>query len=246
MKFEYIIDGYNFLQARTGARIKSGPGNLRKARGALLAWLAKNCPEPAAVTVVFDAASDAARRLTHPAQTIEMGIRVLFASGHPTADELIAELCARHHHPKQLGVVSNDRAVQRSARKRGAHPLGCEAFEKQLLQRPKHSSAEPREKSLGPKGAERDHWLEVFSSISVEPLDDPTILPPPPSTASHPTPSQEDTKPEDIPTSGTPSKRKRPKPQVPEARKPTPSLESLADFYREMLSADGSESQDGG
>ncbi|MFO0947043.1 MAG: NYN domain-containing protein [Planctomycetota bacterium] len=154
MRFEYIIDGYNFLQARTGTRVKAGPGNLERSRNALLGWLAKHCPEPASITVVFDAASEEARRLTHPRETIEKGIRVLFASGHPTADELIAELCNLHHHPKQLGVVSNDRAVLRSAKKCGARPLGCEAFEKLLLQRSvtRPASTEPREKSVGPQG----------------------------------------------------------------------------------------------
>jgi hypothetical protein len=69
-------------------------------------------------------------------------------------------------HPRRITVVSNDREVQRSARRRGARVLGAEAFLRQLAQ---DAAAAPRGKRAvarrdpGPLTARQvDAWLRYF------------------------------------------------------------------------------------
>lgn len=221
MPMEWVIDGYNFLMARTGTRLRQGPGNLERARNALLAWLARHAPEPERLTIVFDAPADAPPRLGD-GKTLVADMRVIYSIGYPDADGCIAELIRVHSAPKQLTVVSDDRAVQRSARRRGAHVQPCASFERMLLARPKRPPppSEPIEKSTGASGVERDHWLRAFEGITTEadPTPDPAM---PPASGQKP----------------AAGRRRSRRPSNPGTEKETPVLGSLADFYREMLEA---------
>jgi predicted RNA-binding protein with PIN domain len=246
MRIDVLIDGYNFLRARTSVRLTSGPGNLQRAREALLRWLAERCPDHQSLMVVFDAArSDIP--FSEPAEQIRYGVRVRFAHHYPDADSLIAELIASHHSPKQLLVVSNDRAVQRSARKRKAQPIGCEAFEAYLLAhaKPTPAAREAAAKDRIPSADEKDYWLAIFGKEVSQPVEEdlpPGNLPiPPAATVSSPHPVRE-------PASRPP----RPSPRTKRQRKESPpggdrgltgdkgpvELSSLADFYREMLASE--------
>ena len=59
-------------------------------------------------------------------------VRVSYAGGGVSADSAIARLLEESSHPRRMTVVTNDREVQRAARRRGAKVLGAEAFLRQL------------------------------------------------------------------------------------------------------------------
>lgn len=163
MRIDYLIDGYNFLHAHMGA-VRPGPGNLERARQAMLAFIANRVASPQTVTVVFDAPTRG--RSTAPENRDCQGMRVMFAYGFPNADALIGELCRNHHFPKQLWVVSDDREVQAMARRRKAIPVSCARFSRELtrsaLADPSGQEAEA-EKNVTFSDDDISHWLEVFN-----------------------------------------------------------------------------------
>jgi predicted RNA-binding protein with PIN domain len=238
MKVEVLIDGYNFLRARAGVRLTSGPGGLHRAREALLRWLAQRCPNHHSITVIFDASLPTIP-FSQRSEQVQYGIRVRFAHHHPDADTLIAELIAAHHSPKQLLVVSNDRAVQRSAKRRGAQPISCEAFESHLIRQAQQTpdQREQGEKSRSPSAKERAYWLEIFgnetSLFESEPSPLPKRIEPPLPSPPPSSPKPELKKP---PQRKRPMSKKKSQPQAEE--KEIPNLNSLADFYQAMRAAE--------
>ncbi|MCC9599762.1 NYN domain-containing protein [Stieleria sp. JC731] len=117
MSLLLLIDGYNITQPiRTKA---SDPRWLEKNRRVLLRDLVKYLDDETRhrTCVVFDAANppkDRASEYQHH------GIKVRFAVGYPTADDLLEELIRGHHTPKKLMVVSSDHRVQIAASRRSA------------------------------------------------------------------------------------------------------------------------------
>ncbi len=93
-------------------------------------------------------------------------VRVSYAGGGASADAAIERMLNESTHPRRITVVSNDREVQRSARRRGARVLGAEAFLRQLAQ---DAAAAPRgtravaKRDPGPLTARQvDAWLRYF------------------------------------------------------------------------------------
>lgn len=160
MSREFLIDGYNLLMQWSGARLAAGPGNLERARTALIRAIGASAGE--AVTIVFDA--------HRPSKTgVERwhgNVRILFSAGYPDADTLIAELIRAHSHPKDLWVVSDDRAVQRQARRRRARVVPCADFES-LLERPPVEATGVIEKPTVP--ADSAEWRETFAELEAPP-----------------------------------------------------------------------------
>ena len=86
-----IIDGYNLMHAAGIVGRGAGPGFLERSRLAVLNFVVESL-EPAALgttTVVFDA-RQAPPGL--PRELVHRGVKVHFASGYESADELIEEL----------------------------------------------------------------------------------------------------------------------------------------------------------
>jgi predicted RNA-binding protein with PIN domain len=166
MRLEYLIDGYNLLWSAMPIDWKHGPGNLERARNALLSWIHKRCEDPSRITVVFDAGPDAPK---HVASDVRVeGIRVLFAKGHPDADELIGELCRKHTSPQRLVVVSDDRLVRLYAKRRRAQRLHCEQFIARFSARRTSKTDEP-EKPERSSSADAAQWLAAFGEVDAGP-----------------------------------------------------------------------------
>src|SRR5262245_47328930 len=107
-----LIDGYNLLNAAGIAARGRGPGNLERARQALLNTLVESLPpeEVSRTTVVFDASESpwgVAKQATH------RGITVHFAARDDDADTVIERLIIADSAPKRLTVVSSDHRIQR-------------------------------------------------------------------------------------------------------------------------------------
>jgi predicted RNA-binding protein with PIN domain len=126
-----LIDGYNLLHAIGMLGRNIGPGTLARARFALLNFLVASLPEADrdATVVVFDA-HDAPRGV--PCEEHHRGITVRYAVGYDDADALVEELIRVHPTPRKLVVVSSDRHIQRTAKRRRAIAVDSETWYDQV------------------------------------------------------------------------------------------------------------------
>jgi len=93
-------------------------------------------------------------------------VRVAYAGGGVSADAAIERLVNESSHPRHITVVSNDRAVQRSARRRNARVLGADEFLRQLAtdaaRAPRSKRSLPR-RDPGPLTPQQvEAWLKYF------------------------------------------------------------------------------------
>ena len=165
-----LIDGYNLLHASGILGRGRGPGFLERSRQALLNFLAESLDEKelAGCTVVFDASDSAPKGL--PRTLTHRGITVKFASGMPSADELIEELIQVSTTPRKLIVVSSDHRLHRAAKRRKATPVDSDEWFRGVVRRrverrdvPEHPNAKPPAPSTA---TEINHWLRVFGVTS--------------------------------------------------------------------------------
>jgi predicted RNA-binding protein with PIN domain len=93
-------------------------------------------------------------------------IGVHYAGGGVSADAAIERLVNESSHPRRLTVVSNDRAVQKAARRRGATVLRADTFLAQLahdVQRAPRGRKAVLRRDPGPLSARQvDAWLRYF------------------------------------------------------------------------------------
>ena len=160
-----LIDGYNLLNATCIAPGGPGPGNLERARQALLNTLVESLPaeEVVRTTVVCDASESpwgVAKEMDH------RGICVKFAARDDDADSVIERLIAADSAPKRLTVVSSDHRLQRAAKRRRAKVLTADAWLRQLAtdhaRGPRPGRAASK-RDIGPlTPAQVDAWLRYF------------------------------------------------------------------------------------
>jgi predicted RNA-binding protein with PIN domain len=168
----YLIDGYNLLfQMGVLHGHHAGSPALQKARNALLGMLRGALAEEARhVTVVFDAA-----RAAPGATEVQdyHGIQVRFAIHQEQADDLIEQLIRQDSAPRQLTVVSDDHRLQKAARHRHCHVLGCGAFLDWLERHRRQRRIAPLEdadsKPQGTSRSETEHWLREFADLENDP-----------------------------------------------------------------------------
>jgi predicted RNA-binding protein with PIN domain len=127
----HLVDGYNLLHAAGLAQATYGPGDLERARVALLGRIADGLSgaERERATVVFDAAEPPPNAI-HGFRFREL--TVLFAIETGEADAVIEELIRKHSAPRQLRVVSDDIRLQQAAKRRGARAVKSDAFLRRL------------------------------------------------------------------------------------------------------------------
>ena len=158
-----LIDGYNLLNA-TGVEGTGRGTELERARRGLLLYLSDTLTseECATTTIVFDS-QGAPPGL--PNQESFRGITVLFAKGYSEADELLEELIAADHVPRQLLVVSSDHRLHRAARRRRAVAIDSEVWISQLDGRDNRTTR--RAKDISSDMTPCDAWLAEFSDVDV-------------------------------------------------------------------------------
>jgi uncharacterized protein len=166
-----LIDGYNLLNATGIPSRGKGPGNLERARQALLNTLAESLPadELPRTTVVFDASESpwgVAREQKH------RGITVLFAAKDDDADSVIERLIVADSAPKRLTVVSSDHRLQKAAHRRRATAIDSDVWFAQLL-RDRAARLQSQSPTANPTAdipkpseplspGEVEHWLRQF------------------------------------------------------------------------------------
>ena len=125
---DLIIDAYNLIFQCGLEGPKRTPASITNSRRRLIQLLNRLLPaeQITHTTLVFDA-----KRLPKQEPQIESrkhGIRVLFAVGYESADEMIEELIATHSHPKDLLVVSSDHRIQNAATRRKAKAIDSDVW----------------------------------------------------------------------------------------------------------------------
>lgn len=136
---DLIIDAYNLIFQCGLEGPQRTPGSITRSRTRLIQLLADllSSEQLASTTVVFDA-----KRIPLNETQIDsrkQGIRVLFAVGYESADEMIEELIAVHSHPKDLLVVSSDHRIQNAATRRKAKAIDSDVWLDQIESQPRHS-----------------------------------------------------------------------------------------------------------
>ena len=150
----YLIDGNNLIYALADAGRQVGRAGLCN----LLAPLLARGP----VTVVFDGPSPPESMARQIEQT---GVTVQYSSDRP-ADEVIIEHIRANSAPRRLAVVSTDREIRTSARRRRCQSVTSQDFAillERLAQRPpRQGPSEPPEKTEGLGGRHVDEWMKEF------------------------------------------------------------------------------------
>lgn len=199
MSRDLLIDGYNLLHAAGLAPRTDRPGDLERARRALLRLIAgqMSADQRRRTTFVFDAKAPppgAGHDDTHA----EM--RVRYALEQTEADDLIETIIAEHSAPRRLVVVSGDHRLHKAARRRKASAIDSDAFLDECARRV-YCRQTPRTEHETKPGAETSpaalaEWLSIFD---VDPHDlaaevdrpprstpAPPALPPTPPAATRP------------------------------------------------------------
>ena len=156
----FLIDGYNLLHA-VGLPARLGPKTLHHARQRLIALVHRQHPNDD-ITIVFDA-QHAPPGV--PRERTEDGIHIIFA--HGSADDMIHDIVAHDSSPRSLCVVTSDREVKESARRRNAQVMDAIPFLDQITP-PTPPIAVSPEKPTTANDEENRHWLDAFGSIDAE------------------------------------------------------------------------------
>ena len=146
---DLIIDAYNLIFQCGLEGAKRTPASITNSRGRLIQLLSGLLPSEqiAKTTIVFDA-----KRLPKQEPQIESrkhGIRILFAVGYESADEMIEELIAAHSHPKDLLVVSSDHRIQNAATRRKAKAIDSDVWLDKIEKQHDHRANQPQGSATG-------------------------------------------------------------------------------------------------
>ena len=161
-----IIDGNNLLHTPMPT-ILAGLGETRLCR--LLAagpWRGRR------MVVVCDGAPGPLRGGESPENAVEL----VHSGPNKTADDLIIAMVDKDSAPRRLVVVSNDRQIQRAARRRRAKVCGCEQFIRQLVAIANAEAAGRNKPHRPPPGSldtnDVDAWLKEFGLDGDQPIDE--------------------------------------------------------------------------
>ncbi len=163
----FLIDGYNLMH-RLGLAQPRGSGRLERCRANLLEWLERvHGRELDSVTVVFDGREGIRQAKS---SSTRGGIRIQFSVGQ-IADDLIEELIEHERSPRTLTVVSSDRRIQESARRRGCAFWSCDRYLEWSTDRG-HTPPKPPQlpdKPEMPSAEELNHWQNEFAELDQDP-----------------------------------------------------------------------------
>jgi predicted RNA-binding protein with PIN domain len=161
----FLIDGYNLLHRLGLMRTRMAPGELAGARQRLVSMLMKACGKDAGlICIVFDSAGAPSKR---GPDRIDQEIDIRFARRGEAADDVIEDLIRSHSAPKQLTVISDDRRLQRAARRRACRVLSCTTYLEEMERKLRPDSPDRRADAAGaPSPADdTDFWLRTFASM---------------------------------------------------------------------------------
>mgnify|MGYP001807000120 CR=1 FL=1 len=112
-------------------------------------------------------------------------IEVVFSGGQLSADEVIVARVCSASHPRQIQVVTSDRAIQRAVRRRKAKVINSPTFLKQLVHdfektRAKSSGVPNKTQAGGPLSDTAIEAWAKYLDIDLEQFDISELAPPNP------------------------------------------------------------------
>jgi predicted RNA-binding protein with PIN domain len=153
----YLIDGNNFIGHSSPAELRDPQSRYR-----LISKLQRfQSQKNTRVIVVFDGNPD-------PDLSGEKYRRKKFSIIFPffdqNADEVIKKIISQQTDMRRFYVVSSDREIKNYAKRKGARPLTCEEFERELkVALKEHKESREEEKNVpSPTSFEVDQWLKIF------------------------------------------------------------------------------------
>ena len=165
----YLLDGYNVYHAATKldpAWQQLTPINLCRLVAADMQHLADQG------VIVFDG-----RPLRGQPMDVEPEgcLRLIYSGPQHDADTEIAHLIAKNSAPRRLTVVSSDRQVRKTARRRRCPTLEARdyliALQARAAEPPPPPPTEPPEKHTGLQNGDIDQWLQLFGLDDLDPPD---------------------------------------------------------------------------
>jgi predicted RNA-binding protein with PIN domain len=153
----YLIDGNNFIGCVRPDELRTRGGRRKFAAQLYVFTKIKKTK----VKVVFDGPPD--DLLIYPGSD-KAPLAVLFPSQGGNADHIIKDIIENAQEKRHFYVVSSDREIRDFARKKGARPLSCRDFQKQLesiLKRHK-KFLEMQKEEEDPSPLEIQKWMEIF------------------------------------------------------------------------------------
>jgi predicted RNA-binding protein with PIN domain len=155
----YLIDGNNFI-GHTSQYEHRDPRSKRELIAKL--WIFFKMKRRK-IVLVFDGPPD-----PHIAEQKfpEKSLKVIYPDLDENADTVIKEIIAKKEIVKKFYVVSSDREIKDFARQKGAKPLTCREFNKELKSvLKKHKTQQELEKNVDfPSPLEVDHWIDILTT----------------------------------------------------------------------------------
>ena len=157
---QWLIDGHNLIGQLPDLRLDD-PNDEEKLLERLRSFRAITGN---ALVVVFDSGSG-----YHPAKTQKRGgITVQFAPGGQTADQVIVRRLRKIKNPREVTVVTSDRAVQREARYALVKVMSAQQFIQQKLLSPASATDisdvdEGSQANVRLSADEVEAWLTLFN-----------------------------------------------------------------------------------
>lgn len=146
-----LIDGHNVIGKISGLRL-GDPNDEAKLLTRLRAYRARTGKR---LVVYFDPGA----AYQSPARQSKGGITIRWAGTGQQADGLMIRDIRRHRNPRELIVVTSDRAIQLVARQEGARVIEAAIFATELSQA-SESDAPGKNRPLSAE--EVDEWLGIF------------------------------------------------------------------------------------
>ncbi|NLE28839.1 MAG: hypothetical protein GX629_04115 [Phycisphaerae bacterium] len=154
-----LIDGYNLYHFARSVYVDDGVDLALSAFVSIVdEWTRRSRMK---VTLIFDGSIPPVLR-RHSSQFGSVGIE--FSGPGSDADTLIERHILSYSAPKLLTIVSSDRRILKSARRRHCKTLTSDAFWKKMAQKltAKPPIPEPRQKKAGLFSHEVEYWLRIF------------------------------------------------------------------------------------
>ena len=164
-----FIDGYNLIFAASSRMAGFDIERTEAARDRLLDMLSKyRAARPHRVVVFFDGGAEAAHL---PRRQMIRGVDVVFSDVKSDADTDIKNAVAHENRPREVRVITSDRAIQNFVQRYGTQVIDSRVFLDELdvaLKESELPGNEPLEKYEGAAGDDIDYWLRMFGEDNSE------------------------------------------------------------------------------
>lgn len=155
----YLIDGNNFIGHAFPYNLKDPQSKYLLVSNLLIFLHHKKTR----ILLVFDGSPDLnlTGEMFHKKK-----FSIIFPTFGQNADEIIKEIISKQTDLRRFFVVSSDREIKSFAKAKGATPLGCKEFNRELktILKEHKKSLETKKKATSLSPLEVNQWLKIFKN----------------------------------------------------------------------------------